>query len=157
MTPAIKLLKKLGIPFTLHQYQHDPRVTSYGTEAADVLGLPREQVFKTLITATKSKPQLFAVAILPVDKQLSFKKLASAFEVKKLAMANPQDVQRVTGYIPGGISPLGQKERLLTVVDDSALNFNTMYCSGGRRGLELGISPQDLLTIAAGRVAEITA
>ena len=142
MTPAIELAKQRGIAHQVHQYQHDPAAASYGLEAAEKLGLLPQQVFKTLVLSLDSKQ--LAVAVLPVDQLLSMKQLAKALGAKKADMANAADVMRSTGYVLGGVSPLGQKKLLPTVIDSSAQQFATIYVSAGRRGLEIELSAADL-------------
>ncbi|MDM7858154.1 Cys-tRNA(Pro) deacylase [Thiopseudomonas acetoxidans] len=155
MTPAINLLKKKKINYQIHSYEHDPRAASYGLEAAEKLALDPARVFKTLLVQTEAKELL--VAILPVKNSLNLKQLASAAKVKKLEMADPQQAQRTTGYLLGGISPLGQKKALRTFVDQSAADFATIFVSAGRRGLEIELQADDLLQLTAGVSAEITA
>ncbi len=155
MTPAINLLKKKKINYQIHSYEHDPRAASYGLEAAEKLALDPARVFKTLLVQTEAKELL--VAILPVKNSLNLKQLASAAKVKKLEMADPQLAQRTTGYLLGGISPLGQKKALRTFVDQSAADFATIFVSAGRRGLEIELQADDLLQLTAGVSAEITA
>lgn len=155
MTPAINLLKKKKINYQIHSYEHDPRAASYGLEAAEKLALDPARVFKTLLVQTEAKELL--VAILPVKNSLNLKQLASAAKVKKLEMADPQQAQRTTGYLLGGISPLGQKKALRTFVDQSATDFATIFVSAGRRGLEIELQADDLLQLTAGVSAEITA
>jgi Cys-tRNA(Pro)/Cys-tRNA(Cys) deacylase len=141
-TPATVALAKAGVEFTLHPYEHDPTAASYGTEAAEVLGLDPAHVFKTLLASVDGR---LVVAVVPVTGQLDLKALASAAGGKKAVMADPADAERATGYVVGGISPLGQRRRLPTYVDDSAATLDTVYVSGGRRGLDIGLSPADLL------------
>ncbi|MBW5413934.1 MULTISPECIES: Cys-tRNA(Pro) deacylase [Pseudomonas] len=153
MTPAINLLKKHKIEHRVLSYVHDPKAASYGLEAADKLGLEPVRVFKTLLAATEKEELL--VAIVPVGGSLDLKALAHAASVKKADMANPQVAQRATGYLVGGISPLGQKKRLRTFIDSSAERFPTIYVSAGRRGLEVELSAQALASLTAGQFAEI--
>nr|WP_312510096.1 Cys-tRNA(Pro) deacylase [Pseudomonas luteola] len=153
MTPAINLLKKYKIEHRVLSYVHDPKAASYGLEAADKLGLEPVRVFKTLLAATEKEELL--VAIVPVGGSLDLKALAHAASVKKADMANPQVAQRATGYLVGGISPLGQKKRLRTFIDSSAEQFPTIYVSAGRRGLEVELSAQALASLTAGQFAEI--
>ena len=143
MTPAINLLKKAKITHKVHQYEHDSAVESYGLEAAEKLSVDPAQVFKTLML--KLDDNSLCVAILPVGSMLSMKRLAKALNAKKAAMADKLEVERVSGYVPGGVSPLGQKKRLRTVLDVSAENFQTIFVSAGKRGLEIEISPQQLM------------
>ena len=135
MTPAIDLLKKAKAVHHVHSYQHDPKAPSYGLEAAEKLNLQPAQVFKTLL-AVSEKGELL-VAVVPVVGTLDLKALAQAAAVKKVDMADPAAAQRATGYLLGGISPLGQKKRLRTFIDDSAQQFPSIYVSAGRRGLEV--------------------
>jgi Cys-tRNA(Pro)/Cys-tRNA(Cys) deacylase len=151
-TPATVALTKAGMAFTVLGYDHDPAAKSFGLEAAEALGLAPEQVFKTLLVEVDDK---LAVGVVPVDRQLDLKAVATALGGKKAVMADPAAAERATGYVVGGISPIGQKRRLPTVVDTSATEFETVYVSGGRRGLDLGLSPGDLLTITAARTARI--
>ncbi|MEO5610442.1 MAG: Cys-tRNA(Pro) deacylase [Ornithinibacter sp.] len=151
-TPATVALTAAGVPFTVHTYAHDPGVRSFGSEAADVLGLPAEQVFKTLVVDSGAG---LAVMVVPVSGSLDLKAAAKALCVKRVALANPVAAQRSSGYVVGGISPIGQKRPLATVVDESALLFDTVYVSGGRRGLDVGLSPLDLIVVVSGIVADI--
>ena len=153
MTPASKLLDKAGVVYTLHQYIHDPQAASYGSEAADKLGLDPRQVFKTLLTATETGELL--VAVVPVGGTLDLKLLAKAARVKKVTMADPAAAQRSTGYLLGGISPLGQKKALRTFIDESAGNWPKVFVSGGRRGLEIELAPQDLVKHTRATLAAI--
>lgn len=160
MTPAINLAKQRGLDYQVHEYIHDSNAASYGLEAAEKLGVDVSQVFKTLVVMTEAG--VLAVAILPVDKMLNFKKMAKALSVnkmlpcKKVQMAEPKQVERSTGYVLGGVSPLGQKKRLVTLVDDSAQAQPTIYVSGGRRGLEIELPPAQLATTLTACFAAIT-
>jgi Cys-tRNA(Pro)/Cys-tRNA(Cys) deacylase len=151
-TPATVALTAAGVPFTVHTYEHDPAAKSFGLEAAEVLGLPAEQVFKTLLVDTGSG---LAVGIVPVNCHLDLKAIAAALSVKKVEMADPRAAERSTGYVVGGISPVGQKRPLPTVLDESAELFDTIYVSGGKRGMDLGLSPADLTRVTSAGVADI--
>ncbi|WP_434438837.1 Cys-tRNA(Pro) deacylase [Lentzea sp. E54] len=153
-TPATALLDKQRVAHTLHSYEHDPRHESYGLEAAEALGLAPERVFKTLVAEVDGK---LAVGVVPVTAQLDLKGLAAALKGKKAKMAVVADAERATGYVAGGISPLGQKKRLPVVVDESASGFDTVFCSAGRRGLEVEITPADLVRLTNAVVAPISA
>ncbi len=142
MTPAIDLAKQQGIAYTVHHYQHDPASASYGLEAAEKLGLNPAQVFKTLVLQLDGNQ--LAVAVLPVDQQLSMKQAAKALGAKKAELANAHDVMRSTGYVLGGVSPLGQKKQLPTLIDSTAQQFATIFVSAGRRGLEIELDAEDL-------------
>lgn len=147
MTPAIKLLDKKKINYKLHSYQHDAGCSAYGEEAAMLLGQSTNQVFKTLLVCQCDKPQQLAVAIVPVANHLDLKKIAAALKWKKVEMADPQLAQKVTGYVVGGISPIGQKKRLPTIIDKSAANFKAIYVSAGKRGLEIELQVEDLSAV----------
>ncbi|GAA2810333.1 Cys-tRNA(Pro) deacylase [Crossiella cryophila] len=153
-TPATALLVKQRIAHTLHSYEHDPRHESYGLEAAEALGLTPERVFKTLVAEVDGA---LAVGVVPVTAQLDLKALAAALGGKKAKMAAVPDAERATGYVAGGISPLGQKKRLPLVLDDSAQGFETIFCSAGRRGLEVELAPADLATLTKAVLAPIAA
>jgi len=142
MTPAIDLLKKVRAAHAVHSYSHDPKAPSYGLEAAEKLGLEPARVFKTLLAASEKGELL--VAVVPVAGSLDLKALASAAGVKKAEMADPAAAQRATGYLLGGISPLGQKKRLRTFIDESARAFPTVFVSAGRRGLEVELAAEVL-------------
>lgn len=152
MTPAVLAAKRAGIDFTLHEYQHDPGTASYGLEAAEKLGLDPAQVFKTLVARVDGQ---LTVALVPVARTLDLKALAAAVGGKRAAMAELTDAERATGYVAGGISPLGQKKRLPMVVDASALALARMHVSAGRRGLEIELAPADLIRLCAARTAPI--
>jgi Cys-tRNA(Pro)/Cys-tRNA(Cys) deacylase len=151
-TPATVALARAGIAFTVHTYEHDPAADSFGLEAATVLGLDPAQVFKTLLVSVDGR---LVVAVVPVAGRLDLKAVAAAVGGKKAVMADPAAAERTTGYVVGGISPIGQKRPHPTVVDDSALAFATVYVSGGRRGLDLGLSPADLVALTSATVAPV--
>ncbi|MBK5000083.1 Cys-tRNA(Pro) deacylase [Pseudomonas sp. S31] len=153
MTPALDLLKKARAEHRVHSYEHDPKSASYGLEAAEKLGLDPRQVFKTLLASTEKGELL--VAVVPVGGTLDLKALAQAAGVKKCEMADPMAAQRATGYLVGGISPLGQKKRLRTFIDDSAQNFATIHVSAGRRGLEVELAAAVLAEHTQGAFAGI--
>jgi Cys-tRNA(Pro)/Cys-tRNA(Cys) deacylase len=151
-TPATVALERAGIAFTRHAYEHDPGAASYGLEAADALGLDPAAVFKTLLADVDRR---LVVGIVPVTGQLDLKALATAVGGKRAAMADPAAAERTTGYVVGGISPIGQKKRLVTVLDSSALGLAAIYVSGGKRGLDLGLAPRDLVRLLDAQVAPI--
>ncbi|MBO9520358.1 MAG: Cys-tRNA(Pro) deacylase [Nocardioidaceae bacterium] len=151
-TPATVALEKAGIAFTVHTYEHDPGASSYGLEAAEALGLDPGEVFKTLLADTDRGT---VVGIVPVTGSLDLKALAAAVGAKKATMADPAAAERLTGYVVGGISPLGQKRRLRTVLDESASALPVIYVSGGRRGFDLGLSPADLVGLLDATTARI--
>ncbi|MCV7227103.1 aminoacyl-tRNA deacylase [Mycolicibacterium komossense] len=157
-TPAIAALVAANIPHTVLQYEHDPRNQAYGAEAVAelsvVAGVSPEQIYKTLVLAI---PTGLAVAVLPVPAKLSLKSAAAALGVGKAAMADPAAAQRATGYVLGGISPLGQRKALPTVVDESALLWDRVLCSAGKRGLEIAVAPGDLIELAHAVTADIVA
>ena len=151
-TPATVALTRAGVPFTLHPYEHDPRAESFGMEAAEALGVPAERVFKTLLAEADGR---LVVGIVPVTGQLDLKALARAVGASKATKADPVAAQRSTGYVVGGISPVGQKRSLATVLDDSALTHPTVFVSGGRRGLDLELTPADLVRATDASTAPI--
>jgi Cys-tRNA(Pro)/Cys-tRNA(Cys) deacylase len=151
-TTATVVLERAGIPFTVHEYGHDPRHESYGLEASQALGIPPERVFKTLIAAVDGT---LVAGVVPVTGQLDLKALAAAAGGKKAALAPVAAAERATGYVAGGISPVGQRKRLPVLIDSSALGFSTVFCSAGRRGLELELAPADLVRAAGATVARI--
>lgn len=153
MTPAINIAKKNKISHTIHEYSHDEPSESYGLEAAEKMGVPDERVFKTLVVTLDNKE--LAVGVVPVSSMLSMKLIAKAAGAKKAAMADKSDVERSTGYVLGGVSPLGQKKRLKTIIDSSSKNYSTVYVSAGRRGLEIELSPDDLKKLSNGVLTDI--
>lgn len=153
-TPAIAALQAAGIEFAVHEYAHDPRAESFGGEAAQALGHAPARVFKTLVITDGKN---LAVAIVPTSGKLSLKAAGAALGLHRPAMADPADVRRVTGYVLGGVSPLGQRKRLPTAIDESALGFPTVFCSAGRRGLEIELAPADLVAVTSAVVAPLAA
>ncbi len=153
MTPGITAVKKAKIAHEIHEYDHDAASESYGLEAAEKLGVPAERVFKTLVVSLDGRE--LAVAVVPVRAMLSMKRMANAADAKKASMAEKTDVERSTGYVLGGVSPLGQKRRLRTILDSSARDYATIYVSAGRRGLEIELNPDDLARQVDGTFAEI--
>lgn len=151
-TPATVAATRAGVAFTLHAYAHDPAAASYGEEAAQALGADPRRVLKTLVAEVDGA---LTVAVVPVTASLGMKALAAAVGGKRAAMANAADAERATGYVRGGISPLGQRRRLPTVVDASAAAHPTVYVSAGRRGLEIELSPTDLVALTTARTAPI--
>jgi Cys-tRNA(Pro)/Cys-tRNA(Cys) deacylase len=150
-TPAVTVLERAGTTFTLHPYEHDPRSTAYGEEAARTLGIGPERIFKTLVVDAGG----LAVAVVPVAGSLDVKAFAAALGHKRAAMADPAAAERATGYVRGGISPLGGRKRLPTVIDESATGFATVFVSAGRRGLQVELAPADLIALTGARVARI--
>lgn len=152
-TPATALLTKQKVTYTVHSYRHDPAAQSYGLEAVEALGLPDAgRVFKTLVAEVDGA---LTVGVVPVTGQLDLKALAAAVGGKRARMAEPAAAQRATGYVLGGISPLGHRSRLPVVVDASALTWPTLYCSAGRRGLEVELAAEDLVRLTKATVAPI--
>lgn len=154
MTPAIQAAQRAGIDFRTHEYPHDRSGAPYGEEAAQALALDPARVFKTLLA--KLDDGRLVVAIVPVPASLNLKALAARRGAKRAEMAVPAEAERATGYVVGGISPLGQRKRLAAVVDESALGFETVYVSGGKRGLELELAPADLIRLTEADVARIS-
>ncbi len=152
MTPCIKLLKQRKIPYTLHQYTHDKTTPSYGKEAIDKLGVEAERVFKTLVVSVDGG---LVVAVVPALLMLNMKLLAKTMGKKKATMAETVMVEKTTGYLLGGVSPLAQKKRLPTFIDSSASDFETIYVSAGKRGLEVELSPHDLSALTDGVFEEL--
>jgi Cys-tRNA(Pro)/Cys-tRNA(Cys) deacylase len=151
-TTATVALERAGIPFTVHEYAHDPRHESYGREASEALGVAADRVFKTLIASVDGT---LVAGVVPVEGQLDLKALAAAAGGKRAAMAEVTAAERATGYVAGGISPVGQRKRLPVVLDASAMSFSTVFCSGGRRGLEIELAPADLVRATNAIVASI--
>lgn len=151
-TPATVALQASGVQFTPHEYEHDPAAPSFGMEAATALGLDPDRVFKTLLADVDGR---LVVGVVPVTGKLDLKALAAAAGGKKAAMADPAVAERKTGYVVGGISPLGQKVRHLTVVDETAELFDTVFVSGGRRGFDIELAPADLILMTDATVADI--
>jgi Cys-tRNA(Pro)/Cys-tRNA(Cys) deacylase len=151
-TPATIALNRAGIAFTAHEYAHDPRRESYGLEASQALGVPAERMFKTLVAEVDGA---LVVGVVPVPGQLDLKALAAACGGKRAVMAQVSAAERATGYVAGGISPVGQRKRLPVLLDASAMAYATVFCSGGRRGLEIELAPADLVRAADATVASI--
>lgn len=154
MTPAVKALEKAGIAHEISHYDAQKAEQGYGINAAHELGLPTDSIYKTLVVETGEHG--FAVAIVPVSGRLNLKKLAVALATKKTFMAEPGQVEKMTGYVLGGVSPLGQKKRLKTVIDESARTLAKIHVSGGRRGLEISLAPDDLARLTQAKYAAIT-
>jgi Cys-tRNA(Pro)/Cys-tRNA(Cys) deacylase len=153
-TRATQAAKKAGIAFTVHEYAHDDTNVAYGVEAVERLGLDPRRVYKTIVVMVKDKP---AVAVVPVACEVDLKAVAMALGAKHAALADPADAQRFTGYVLGGISPLGQQRALPMLVDESAVGFATVFVSAGRRGLEIELTPDDLCKVAGATYAAIAA
>lgn len=152
MTPAVRELEAAGVDFTLHEYERGESLHDFGVEAAEKLGLDPDQVFKTLLVTADDDQ---AVAIVPVSSKLSLKAVGKALGAKRVEMCDPAVAERVTGYVRGGISPFGQRKRLPTVVDETAVLFDVVYVSGGRRGLDVGVAPDELVGLLGATVADI--
>jgi len=155
VTPAIELATKYKVAFTVHQYQHNSKAESYGDEAAVSLGADPKQVFKTLVVELNSGE--LAVGVVPVSGSLNLKAIANAANAKKAAMADKLKVQRSSGYVLGGVSPIGQRKPLTTIIDSSANNFSTIFVSAGKRGLEIELSASDLANLTSATFAPISA
>ncbi|MDW7748437.1 Cys-tRNA(Pro) deacylase [Halomonas sp.] len=153
MTPAVKVLEKAGVAFTLAEYDHDPRSPAYGEEAARALGLSPDAVFKTLLA--RLDDGRLVMAMVPVSAQLDLKALARAAGSRKASLADPAEAERATGYVVGGISPLGQRKRLPAFLDAGAERLTTLHVSGGRRGLEICLAPDDLARLTGARLAAL--
>lgn len=155
MTPAINLLKKYSKTFSIHEYQHDPQSGAYGLEAIEALQLEPGRVFKTLLVMLDGNAKRLGVAVIPAAEKLNLKAVAKSLGAKKAEMADPSQAERITGYLVGGISPLGQKRLLPTVIHDSALQPDSIFVSGGKRGLEIEIVPTDLVELCLAHTAAI--
>lgn len=153
MTPAINAAKEAGIQFRVQGYKHSPTAESFGLEAAEKLGLSPDQVFKTLVVTDGKK---FYVGVLPVSNQLNLKLMAKALGLKRITMADKQQVAVSTGYVLGGVSPIGQKKSLPTIIDSSAQTLASINVSAGRRGLEIELSAQDLQRLTSATFADIS-
>lgn len=151
-TPATACLTRMGIAYTVHTYRHDSAAGSFGLEAADALGVDPARVFKTLLASVDDR---LVVGIVSVSGQLDLKAVAAAVGGKKATMADPAQAERATGYVVGGISPVGQRRAHPTVLDTSASGFETVYVSGGRRGMDLELAPDDLVRATGGSIARI--
>jgi len=154
MTPAVKMLKASSIPYTVHTYDHDPMSRSYGLEAAEKLGIAPQRVFKTLIVMFETKR--LCVGVISVEQQLNMKRIAKAAGGKKAGMADSQLAERTTGYVMGGISPIGQKRRLDTYIDRAAIVHETIFISGGKRGLDIELVPSELIGLINATIADLT-
>lgn len=153
MTPGVFAAKRAGVDYAVHEYDHDPKAESYGLEAAEKLGVDPAAVFKTLVIEIDSGEM--AVAVVPVMRNLDLKAVAGVLGAKRAKLGDPQKIQRITGYVLGGVSPLGQKRVLRTVIDDTARTLDRIYVSGGRRGLDISLSPEDLAALTQGDFAAI--
>ena len=151
-TPAVFVARQAGIEYRVHAYEHDPSHGSYGEEAAALLGIEPGRVFKTLVATVDGIP---VIAVVPVDRQLDLKELAHARGGKRAAMSDAHGAERATGYVLGGISPLGQKKLLPTVIDASVLGFETVFVSAGRRGLDIELAPEDLVRVTSAMTTNI--
>ena len=153
-TAALRQLSRAGVEFTAHEFGHDGAEHGYGLAAATALGVDPARVFKTLVAMADGRP---VVAVVPVDRQLSLKRLAATVAAKRAEIAAPADAERITGYVVGGISAFGQKRTLPTVLDASASAFETIFVSGGRRGLDVEVAPGTLVAVLDAKVADIAA
>ena len=151
-TRATEQLARLGIRHVLHRYTHDPRHASYGQEASEALGVPADRVFRTLVADVDGR---LTVAVVPVAGSLDLKALATAVGGKKAVMADPGQAEKASGYVTGGIAPVGLRRSLPVVVDETALRHATVFCSAGQRGLEIELAPADLIAAATARTAPI--
>jgi Cys-tRNA(Pro)/Cys-tRNA(Cys) deacylase len=154
-TPATRVLDAAGVGHRLHPYHHDPASRRFGEEAAEALGVEPERIFKTLLVDAGGQRPDLAVAVVPVAGMLDLKAMAEALGVRKVALADPAVAERSTGYLVGGISPLGQKVHLPTLLDETAQLFDTVFVSAGRRGLQVELAPDDLLRVLGARYADI--
>ena len=154
VTPAINELEQAGVSFSVHEYERGESLHDFGLEAADKLGFDPDQVFKTLIVTVDGG---HAVAIVPVSSMLALKAIGKALGAKRVGMCDPAEAERITGYVRGGISPFGQKKRLPTVLDEMATLFDTIYVSGGKRGLDIGVATDDLVRVLGAAIADIAA
>jgi Cys-tRNA(Pro)/Cys-tRNA(Cys) deacylase len=152
-TPAILALNAAGVPFRIHEFEADPAERQYGQAAAQALGVEPERVFKTLLATVDDRDHV--VGIVPVSGQLSLKELATAVGGKRAEMCDPETAQRLTGYVVGGISPFGQKRSLPTVIDETCVLFDSIFVSGGRRGLDIELAPDDLISALGAVTAAI--
>jgi len=161
-TPATAMLQQAGVEFRVHEFDHEPSEKNYGIVAAEALGIDPEQVFKTLLAQVDGQavvddvaPSTVAVGIVPVSGQLSLKSLATAVHAKRADMCDPKVAERLTGYVVGGISPFGQKRLMPTAIDETCILFDTIFVSGGKRGLDIEIAPDDLITVLHAVLAPI--
>lgn len=153
-TPAVRALTAAGLPHRLHEYRHDPGAASYGLEAAQALGVAPSRVYKTLVVQVEGAAAL-AVGVVPVDRQLDLKAMAVAIGAKRVQLAPPPTAERATGYVVGGISPIGQRKPLRTVIDETAAGQESVFVSGGRRGFDIELAPADLAAITGAVFAPV--
>jgi Cys-tRNA(Pro)/Cys-tRNA(Cys) deacylase len=156
MTPAIRFLKQQNTPHTVHTYVIEKPTNNYGQDAADALSVPHHQLFKTLLISLNGNSRDMAVCIIPVNQTLNLKKAAACFNAKKASMADPTLAEKATGYVVGGISPFGQKKSLPVAIDISAQSLGTLFCSGGKRGLQVELAPAALINALAAQTAQLT-